>query len=351
MHRFGTYILGRKIKTFYNLSVINLSATKKIHFATKMMLPDGRVEIYEEPRKLGRFRYESEGRSAPLEGVRSTPTAKTFPSIKVLNYTGMARVVVSCVTADEPHRQHPNRLVGQHCRNGICYIDNFHTDSREPTILSFPGLCIQSCTKREVRARLQERARFNINPFDLSAYGADDLRRNIHEVRLCFQVIYNPDPQNPANRAQFTPVVSQPIINDRGALSDIKIDEISELFSPASGGKKIIIFCNKITKGDIEIRFFEEDATNKKQTLIGLGLFEPYDVYQDVAIAFKTPRFNLRSVDKPTNAFVQLVRPSDNARSNRIPFQYIPDFNNVDRVNMSKQEKIDKSKTLFEHLC
>lgn len=69
------------------------------------MFPEGRVEIYENPApKLKRFRYESEGRSAPLEGVRSTPTAKTFPSIKVVNYTGRARVVVSCVTADAPYR-------------------------------------------------------------------------------------------------------------------------------------------------------------------------------------------------------------------------------------------------------
>lgn len=78
---------------------------KSVFLATKMMFPDGRIEIYDEPSSMiKRFRYKSEGRSVPLEGVRSTPTARTLPSIRVVNYTGKARVVVSCVTADEPHR-------------------------------------------------------------------------------------------------------------------------------------------------------------------------------------------------------------------------------------------------------
>lgn len=205
---------------------------------------------------------------------------------------------------------------------------------------------IQSCRKREIPALLEERARLNINPFDLSAYGEDDLKRDTDKVRLCFQVIYNPDPQNRALTAQFPPIVSQPIINNK-AESDVKIHEISETFSPASGGKKIIIFCSKIARKDIEIRFYEEDA-GKKQTLIGFGSFEPSNVYQDVVIVFTTPKYDYKYVDgRPRNIFIELVRPSDNARSNRLPFQYVPDATNVDVVKFKKQMKIEKSKKLL----
>jgi Rel homology DNA-binding domain len=64
------------------------------------------VIIEEQPApKALRFRYECEGRSAgSIPGNNSTPDNKTFPTIKVVNYTGRAVVVVSCVTKDFPYR-------------------------------------------------------------------------------------------------------------------------------------------------------------------------------------------------------------------------------------------------------
>lgn len=64
------------------------------------------VEIIEQPApKALRFRYPCEGRSAgSIPGENSTPDNKTFPAIRVVNYTGPAVVVVSCVTKDQPYR-------------------------------------------------------------------------------------------------------------------------------------------------------------------------------------------------------------------------------------------------------
>lgn len=64
------------------------------------------VIIEEQPApKALRFRYECEGRSAgSIPGINSTPENKTFPTIKVMNYTGRAVVVVSCVTKDAPYK-------------------------------------------------------------------------------------------------------------------------------------------------------------------------------------------------------------------------------------------------------
>lgn len=64
------------------------------------------VVILEHPApKALRFRYECEGRSAgSIPGINSTVDLKTFPTIQVVNYTGRAVVVVSCVTKDYPHK-------------------------------------------------------------------------------------------------------------------------------------------------------------------------------------------------------------------------------------------------------
>jgi Rel/ankyrin family protein len=64
------------------------------------------VIIEEQPApKALRFRYECEGRSAgAIPGSNSTTENKTYPTIKVMNYTGRAVVVVSCVTKDFPYK-------------------------------------------------------------------------------------------------------------------------------------------------------------------------------------------------------------------------------------------------------
>ena len=68
--------------------------------------PGPYVIIEEQPAsKALRFRYECEGRSAgAIPGANSTPENKTYPTIKIENYTGRAVVVVSCVTKDLPYK-------------------------------------------------------------------------------------------------------------------------------------------------------------------------------------------------------------------------------------------------------
>lgn len=65
-----------------------------------------RVIIVEEPAsKSIRFRYECEGRSAgSIPGVNSTTEHQTYPTIKVLYYTGPVCIFASCVATEEPHR-------------------------------------------------------------------------------------------------------------------------------------------------------------------------------------------------------------------------------------------------------
>lgn len=64
------------------------------------------IIIVEEPTsKPIRLRYESERKSAgPIPGRSSTAEHKTYPTIEVLNHTGLVSVVTSLVTTEKPHR-------------------------------------------------------------------------------------------------------------------------------------------------------------------------------------------------------------------------------------------------------
>lgn len=63
------------------------------------------IKILEQPAssKL-RFRYECEHRSSgAINGIHSTNTNKTYPTIQVVGHTGKAMIVVSLVTEEEPY--------------------------------------------------------------------------------------------------------------------------------------------------------------------------------------------------------------------------------------------------------
>lgn len=69
------------------------------------MNDEASIEIVEEPASnLTRFRYFSEGKSGSILGANTTVDRKTFPAIKIVNYTGKVSVVVSCVTKDAPYK-------------------------------------------------------------------------------------------------------------------------------------------------------------------------------------------------------------------------------------------------------
>lgn len=172
-------------------------------------------------------------------------------------------------------------------------------------------------------------------------------RYNINAIRLCFEAIIQPDPNDPEKLVKFPPTVTHPIHNSKDVPVVLRIQDISDTSSPVGGGKKIMIFCNKISKDDIQIRLYEENG-NKNVVWVGWGKFQCHEVHRGVGIAFRTPKYYLQTFDQPKNIFIELVRPSDNVRSNRFPFQYVPDITNIESVMARKQRKIDKLN--FEYL-
>lgn len=278
--------------------------------------PEPSVEIVEEPRARGlRFRYKCEGRSAgSLPGENSTNEQKTYPTIKINNFSGPAAiVVVSCVTKDKPYCPHPHNLVGQDCRDGVCTVK-----VRGRTTVSFPNIGIQCCKRHDVEESLKLREKIRVDPFGTGYFRKiNDI--DLNSVRLCFQV-FLPD----ANK-KFThivqPVVSQPII-DKKSIHDLVICRLSRQSGYASGGDEVFLLCEKINKDDIQVRFFEE--TEDGVSWEAFGDFASHDVHRQYAIVFRTPPYRDPYIQSSVQVFIQLRRPSDDETGDPKPFQYIP---------------------------
>ncbi|XP_043189654.1 putative transcription factor p65 homolog [Amphibalanus amphitrite] len=279
-----------------------------------------KVVITEQPAsKALRFRYECEGRSAgSIPGAHSTADSKTFPSVKVVGYRGPAVVVVSCVTKDPPHWPHPHNLVGKDgCKKGVCTV-NLNVETMSVT---FQNLGIQCVKKKDVEDSLRQREAILVDPFRTGFdHRLQPTAIDLNTVRLCFQVFV--EGHEPGKFVvPLTPVVSDPIF-DKKSMCDLVIYKMSDCSASAAGGRDIILLCDKVTKDDIEVRFFE--VRDNRLYWEGFGEFLPADVHKQVAICFKTPRYANPDLDTPVRVQIQLRRPSDKQYSESRAFTLTP---------------------------
>lgn len=218
--------------------------------------PKAEVIITEQPAsKALRFRYECEGRSAgSIPGANSTPENKTFPTIQIVGYKGRAVVVVSCVTKDEwvnskgeiqkgKYLPHPHNLVGKEgCKKGVCTIQINNDDMT----VTFSNLGIQCVKKKDIEEHLKIRKAIKVDPFMTGFdHGSNPSSIDLNVVRLCFQVFLE-SPEG-GYKIPLRPVVSEPIY-DKKAMSELTICKLSDCTSPATGGKEIILLCEKVRK-------------------------------------------------------------------------------------------------------
>lgn len=76
-------------------------------------------------------------------------------------------------------------------------------------------------------------------------------------------------------------------------MSELVICRLSDCIAPVTGGKKIILLCERVVKEDISVRFYEEK--NGAILWEATGEFQQTSVHKQVAICFTTPRY--RSID------------------------------------------------------
>ncbi|KAJ0023526.1 hypothetical protein NQD34_003425 [Periophthalmus magnuspinnatus] len=325
------------------------------------------LQITEQPKQRGfRFRYGCEGPShGGLPGASSEKNRKTYPTVKICNYQGPARVVVQLVTALTHSPQlHAHSLVGKQCDKGICIADLQPKDS----IISFPNLGILHVTKKNVAKTLEERMveafRMGYNcgvhihpeidamrgevrtPRELtdqqrslisSVASLQSKEMDLSVVRLMFTA-FLPDSDGGFSR-RLEPVVSEPIYDSKAPnASNLKIVRMDRTAGCVTGGEEVYLLCDKVQKDDIQVRFYEED--NSGVTWEALGDFSPTDVHRQFAIVFKTPKYRDLNLQKPTSVFVQLKRKSDNETSEPKPFTYHPQIIDKEEVQRKRQKTL-----------
>ncbi|XP_052058912.1 putative transcription factor p65 homolog isoform X2 [Mytilus californianus] len=304
--------------------------------------PDGiYTEIVEQPKQRGlRFRYECEGRSAgSIPGEKSTQDRKSFPTIKIHQYQGVAVIVVSCVTKDHPYEPHPHNLVGKDCKRGVCTLK-----VKDTNVISFPHLGIQCAKKKDVMDNLKQRKEINVDPFQ-SGFKHMQKANNIdlNVVRLCFQV-FLPDENGKITRI-VPPVVSHPI-HDKKSLNELVICRVDKSSGRAKGGDEVFLLCEKINKDDVRIRFYQEND-NGDVVWEDSGDFSANDIHRQYAIVFKTPPYKDQYITRPEQVKMQLQRLNDPAEtSDPIPFIYMPEDPDPDRIFEKRKRKADQLRSL-----
>jgi len=265
--------------------------------------------ITTQPATTGyRFRYKCEGKTAgTIPGVKTDGKKKTVPTFRVENVPKGEKVEISisCITATEPYRVHPHSLVGTNCANGICRITLQKTNSA-----SLQGVGIR-CVKRDDFPKcVQERLDLRINPFNVPI---DDCDYDAKAVRLAIQGTYGP------NNIQIPPIVTG-IIRDSKSDSNLTICKIYKCASEARGGEEIIILCEKITKDDIVVQFYEEE--DGQIIWEARGDFNANDVHHQFAISLTTPPYRDQNLIGRKEVSVRLLQPSTQETGDPRPFLY-----------------------------
>uniref|UniRef100_A0A4W5P0M9 Nuclear factor of kappa light polypeptide gene enhancer in B-cells 2 (p49/p100) n=1 Tax=Hucho hucho TaxID=62062 RepID=A0A4W5P0M9_9TELE len=306
------------------------------------------IQILEEPKQRGfRFRYECEGPShGGLPGASSERNRRTYPTVKVSNYVGIARVEVQLVTHSDPPQVHAHSLVGRHCctESGTCSVD---VGPNELTA-QFSNLGILHVTKKGVGEMLCKRLRdekrrqrgqhYHFTDAEEQAIlrEANELGRimDLNIVRLKFTA-YLQDSNGGFSRA-LKPVVSNPIFDSKSPnASNLKISRMDKTSGSVLGGDEIFLLCDKVQKDDIEIRFYEEDGSWE-----AFGDFSPTDVHKQYAIVFKTPPYHSTEIDRSVTVFLQLKRKKVGDCSDPKQFTYVPQIQDKEEVQRKKQKPL-----------
>merc|ERR1711902_376458 len=94
--------------------------------------------------------------------------------------------------------------------------------------------------------------------------------------------------------------------------------DMSDNSAPSEGGKKVIILCEKVSKEDIKVRFFDYSGWEEWAEFGASGVHKQY------AISLTVPRYSNPHITEPVRVLVELVKPSDDSRSEEEEFFYTP---------------------------
>ncbi|NXA30349.1 NFKB2 factor, partial [Ibidorhyncha struthersii] len=295
------------------------------------------------PQRGFRFRYGCEGPShGGLPGASSEKGRKTYPTVKVCNYTGMARIEVDLVTHSDPPRVHAHSLVGKQCNEaGNCVAIVGPKDMTA----QFSNLGVLHVTKKNMMEIMKEKLKqqkmrnrshllteAELREIELEA---KELKKvmDLSIVRLRFTAYLRDSSGNFTLALQ--PVISDPIHDSKSpGASNLKISRMDKTAGSVRGGDEVYLLCDKVQKDDIEVRFYEDDENGWQ----AFGDFSPTDVHKQYAIVFRTPPYHKPKIDRPVTVFLQLKRKRGGDVSDSKQFTYYPVVEDKEEVERKRKK-------------
>ncbi|XP_051474372.1 nuclear factor NF-kappa-B p100 subunit isoform X2 [Apus apus] len=300
--------------------------------------------IIEQPKQRGfRFRYGCEGPShGGLPGASSEKGRKTYPTVKICNYNGMARIEVDLVTHSDPPRVHAHSLVGKQCNEaGNCIAIVGPKDMTA----QFSNLGVLHVTKKNMMEIMKEKLKqqkmrnrshllteAELREIELEA---KELKKvmDLSIVRLRFTAYLRDSSGNFTLALQ--PVISDPIHDSKSpGASNLKISRMDKTAGSVRGGDEVYLLCDKVQKDDIEVRFYEDDENGWQ----AFGDFSPTDVHKQYAIVFRTPPYHKPKIDRPVTVFLQLKRKRGGDVSDSKQFTYYPVVEDKEEVERKRKK-------------
>ncbi|XP_048360839.1 nuclear factor NF-kappa-B p100 subunit isoform X3 [Sphaerodactylus townsendi] len=304
------------------------------------------LTIVEQPKQRGfRFRYGCEGPShGGLPGASSEKGHKTYPTVKISNFVGQARIEVDLVTHTDPPQVHAHSLVGKQCNEvGNCLV----TVGPKDMTAQFNNLGVLHVTKKNMMEIIKEKLkdqkiRNRAQPLTESELAAieqeaKELKKtmDLSIVRLRFSA-YLRDSSGGFTLA-LTPVISDPIHDSKSpGASNLKISRMDKTAGSVRGGDEVYLLCDKVQKDDIEIRFYEDDENGWQ----AFGDFSPTDVHKQYAIVFRTPPYHKSKIDRPVTVFLQLKRKRGGDVSDSKQFTYYPVVEDKEEVERKRKKTL-----------
>ncbi|NXJ90685.1 NFKB2 factor, partial [Corythaixoides concolor] len=295
------------------------------------------------PQRGFRFRYGCEGPShGGLPGASSEKGRKTYPTVKICNYTGMARIEVDLVTHSDPPRVHAHSLVGKQCNEaGNCVAIVGPKDMTA----QFSNLGVLHVTKKNMMEIMKEKLKqqkmrnrshllteAELREIELEA---KELKKvmDLSIVRLRFTAYLRDSSGNFTLALQ--PVISDPIHDSKSpGASNLKISRMDKTAGSVRGGDEVYLLCDKVQKDDIEVRFYEDDENGWQ----AFGDFSPTDVHKQYAIVFRTPPYHKPKIDRPVTVFLQLKRKRGGDVSDSKQFTYYPVVEDKEEVERKRKK-------------
>lgn len=293
--------------------------------------------LHEEPTEKFRFRYKSEmhGTHGSLNGQRSEKNKKTFPEVELKNFHGLG--VIRCslyqTNLDKPS-PHSHQLVVRKDEMDECDPHDVYVSPEKGYIARFENMGIIHTAKKNIcdalYAKKKQRMKFELGiTTELSQRQEKTLRdeaeregkhMNLNQVRLCFEAFKIVE----GGWVKICePIYSRPINNRKSALTgELKICRLSSVAGSAAGGEDIILLVEKVSKKNIQVRFFE--LRDDDLVWEAFGDFSDADVHHQYAITVRTPAYKNKDIDKSVDVSIELVRKSDDERSAPVDFRYKP---------------------------